>query len=66
MADKPELRGAAPVKPQKPQPPHVDADDVNNDSKTACGESQPESVGFDFGAGDLADIVLVEDEGAEE
>jgi hypothetical protein len=32
------------------------------DSKTACGESQPESIEFDFGAGDLADIVMVEDE----
>ena len=32
------------------------------DSKKACGESQPESVEFDFGAGDLADIVMVEDE----
>jgi hypothetical protein len=30
--------------------------------KTACGEDQSESVEFDFGAGDLADIVLVEDE----
>lgn len=30
--------------------------------KTACGESQPESVEFDWGAGDLADIVLVEEE----
>jgi hypothetical protein len=41
-------------------------DTVNPDhfaaDKKACGESQPESVEFDFGAGDLADIVLVEDE----
>lgn len=29
--------------------------------KKACGEDQPESVEFDFGAGDLADIVLVEE-----
>lgn len=31
------------------------------DSKVACGADQPESVEFDFGAGDLADIVMTED-----
>jgi hypothetical protein len=31
------------------------------DSKVACGADQPESIEFDFGAGDLADIVLTED-----
>jgi hypothetical protein len=41
-------------------------DTVNPDhfaaDKNACGESQPESIEFDFGAGDLADIVLVEED----
>jgi hypothetical protein len=49
---------------EKPTKSYTDVGKDNREAvgKFACGESQPESVEFDFGAGDLADIVLVEDE----
>jgi hypothetical protein len=49
---KSDLSGVAPE--AHDVPPQVD-------SKKACGENQPESIEFDWGAGDLADIVLVEE-----
>jgi hypothetical protein len=44
----------------------VNPDHFAADEKKAYDESQPESVEFDFGAGDLADIVLVEEEDTDE
>jgi hypothetical protein len=34
---------------------------VGSDKNAACGDDQPEEVEFDFGAGDLADIVTTEE-----